>query len=50
MAQSIEQLQSRLSELKSKRKARSNVPGLANNVKAIDAEIARIEAEIEALT
>lgn len=38
----------RLAELYTKRKARADKSGLARNVAALDAEIARLEAEIKA--
>lgn len=49
MAQTLEQLQARQAELNTKLKARANVPGLAQNVKALEAEIERVKGEIAAL-
>lgn len=39
-------LRSRLADLQRKRQARINQPGFAENVKAIDAQIAEIEAAL----
>lgn len=36
----------RLAQLRAKLQARKSAPGLANNVKALEAEIARLEAEL----